>query len=365
MGPKLALRSEKKNGIQQQHRRTNNNKNNKKSLYYRLNEDDKEDGLPPRKGGGGGGGRGGGLKTPALLLIAGLSMYFANIRGSTLPLVEILDYVTVAVAPIIIIATATATATSTATSVSSDSYPIPHIEELVKFNTTATATSCPPGLTPITNTYYPTSVVYPPGRKIPKIIHITSKYRCATPAVIKNVDKWRFQNYSVYFHDDQAIEKLFTHPYARSQFPTLREALKCVTSGATKADLWRYLVLYIYGGVYTDIDNSPTGFNGETIKDNDDSFFVIEKLGIMSQYFIASSFGHPLMAKMLEAGSEKLKSIGNVMNNHAAQTTGPCKSTNYHRCIYYINICFLPSFLPSFLPCLLASYHVVFGQNRP
>jgi hypothetical protein len=202
------------------------------------------------------------------------------------------------------------------------SHPIPDIEELVKYNIT-----CPPGLTPIQNTHFPTSVTHPTGRKIPRIIHITSRHRCATEAVINNVDKWRFQNYSIYFHDDQAIEKLFTHPYTRSQFPTLREGLKCVTSGATKADLWRYLVLYMYGGVYTDIDNSPTGFNGETIQAKDDSFFVVEKLGIMSQYFLASSFGHPLMAKMLETGVQRLKQIANVMVNSPAQTTGPgaCK----------------------------------------
>eukprot|EP00980_Cylindrotheca_fusiformis_P011688 scaffold2770_cov104-Cylindrotheca_fusiformis.AAC.9 len=83
----------------------------------------------------------------------------------------------------------------------------------------------------------------------------------------------------------------------------------------------------MYGGVYTDIDNSPTGFNGETIKPSDDSFFVIEQLGIMSQYFIASSIGHPLMAHMLETGVERLKEISNVMINSPAQKTGPgaCK----------------------------------------
>jgi hypothetical protein len=51
---------------------------------------------------------------------------------------------------------------------------------------------------------------------------------------------------------------------------------KCVTSGATKADLWRYALLL------RDIDNSPTGFNGETINRHDDFFGTIEKLGILS-----------------------------------------------------------------------------------
>mmetsp|Transcript_38619 Transcript_38619/g.93359 ORF Transcript_38619/g.93359 Transcript_38619/m.93359 type:complete len:425 (-) Transcript_38619:217-1491(-) len=199
--------------------------------------------------------------------------------------------------------------------------PIP-IEELIQHNTT-----CPDGLFPIENTHMPRSVTHLEGRRIPKIVHITSKHRCATSAVIKNVDKWRFKNYSVYFHDDNALHKLFTHPQTRKLFPTLREGLKCVTSGATKSDLWRYLVLYIYGGVYTDIDNSPNKFNGETIKPEDDSFFPLEGLGIMSQFFFASSPGHPLMRQMLETGVERLKTIPNVMINNPAQNTGPgaCK----------------------------------------
>jgi hypothetical protein len=199
----------------------------------------------------------GGLKILALLVITGVVNLVLQVG---------IPYLN---APIIV-SNQQATSLSLSSLSSSDSYPIlPNIEELVKFNTTMT---CPPGLRLIQNTHFPTSVVHPTGRKIPKIIHIISRHRCATPAIINNVDKWRFQNYSVYFHDDQAIDKLSTHPYTRSQFPTLREGLKCVTHGATKADLSRYLVLYMYGGIYTDIDNSPTGFNGETIQANDDFF---------------------------------------------------------------------------------------------
>ena len=293
MGGKQKLRSDK--------RQRNTAAPKKKSLD--LIKGDKH-GLP----------RGRGLKTLVLLVIVGvLHISFQNQNVSSLALlVGIQDFYEPIIAMVI---------DQQATSLLSlsDSYPIPDIEELVESKTT----TCPPGLMPITNTHFPTSVVHPTGRKIPKIIHITSRYRCATPAVINNVDKWRFQNHSVYFHDDEAIDKLFTHPYTRSQFPTLREGLKCVTNGATKADLWRYLVVYMYGGIYTDIDNSPTGFNGETIQETDDAFFTIEQLGIMSQYFLASSLGHPLMAKMLEVGVERLKATVNVMVNNPAKATGP------------------------------------------
>ena len=161
------------------------------------------------------------------------------------------------------------------------------------------------------------------SRKIPQIIHITAKSRCATPKVQSIVEQWRFEGHSLYFHDDEAVERLTSHPLSQKMFPSLNETLKCVTNGATKSDLWRYLVLYTYGGIYTDVDNTPTGFNADTIGEDDDSFFVIESLGIMSQFFIASSPRHPLMRLSLESGLQSLRGTVNVMRNNPARTTGP------------------------------------------
>ena len=186
--------------------------------------------------------------------------------------------------------------------------------------------SCPDGFLPILDTIHTTSNIS--SRKIPRTVHITSKSRCATPKVHKIVDQWRFSSHSLYFHDDDAIERLTSHPLSQASFPILNETLKCVTNGATKSDLWRYLVLYTYGGIYSDIDNLPMGFKGDTIQDSDDAFFVMEGLGIMSQFFMASSPSHPLMKASLESGMESLRRTVNVMRNNPAKTTGPAALKN-------------------------------------
>ena len=59
-----------------------------------------------------------------------------------------------------------------------------------------------------------------------------------------------------------------------------------------KADLWRYLALWEWGGLYTDMDNTP-GYqwaieNGTVISDDMDAVFEIEVGGYPSQYFFAS-----------------------------------------------------------------------------
>jgi hypothetical protein len=61
------------------------------------------------------------------------------------------------------------------------------------------------------------------------------------------------------------------------------------------SDLWRYLFLWEFGGVYADLDSATNQFNATTIAPDDDAFFIIERDGLLSQYFIAISPKHPLM----------------------------------------------------------------------
>ena len=128
--------------------------------------------------------------------------------------------------------------------------------------------------------------------KIPKIIHMTSKSYCFTDGFVKNIELWFVEGYSFFLHDDDAVDRLF---YGREwpQFPLLREALACIPSGAGKADLWRYLLLWEYGGIYTDMDNAPGPHlffpnHTSSITDDMDAFFEQERGGFPSQYFFAS-----------------------------------------------------------------------------
>ena len=52
------------------------------------------------------------------------------------------------------------------------------------------------------------AITHPPGRRIPKIIHITTKSRCLLPKFVKNIRKWEMKNYSIYIHDDEAVIRL-------------------------------------------------------------------------------------------------------------------------------------------------------------
>ena len=155
-------------------------------------------------------------------------------------------------------------------------------------DTDAATASCPEDQIYMHNKFVPDSVNQD-GRKVPKIIHMTSKNKCFTKKYSDNADLWKFEGYSFFMHDDAAVQRLI-HSKDWSEFPLLKEAASCLTCGAMKADYWRYLATWEFGGIYTDMDNAPGVYfkNGTVIADDDDALFEVEREGFPSQYFYAS-----------------------------------------------------------------------------
>eukprot|EP00978_Attheya_sp_CCMP212_P048319 scaffold503952_cov63-Attheya_sp.AAC.1 len=153
---------------------------------------------------------------------------------------------------------------------------------------------------------------------------MTSKSRCFTDNFAYNINLWRFfPDHSFLMHDDTSVDRLFDRDWP--EFPLLKEVLSCIATGAGKADLWRYLVLWEYGGIYTDLDNAPgkEWNNGTVITDEMDSFLEQEKGGFPSQYFLAASPHHPLMYNMVKATIHRLLDVSNIKRQYVPFVTGP------------------------------------------
>jgi len=159
-------------------------------------------------------------------------------------------------------------------------------------------------------------------RRIPKSIHVTSRSRCVPKVFYDNLQKWRnLDGYSFYFHNEQAVDRLLEQHW--EEFPHLRQAVQCHRSGAGKADIWRAVLLFEYGGVYTDIDNTPVAFNGTTISPEDEAFFVIEVGKYLSQYFFASAPHHPLLFFTVQQTLLRLLALNDINRQYVPFTTGP------------------------------------------
>ena len=169
---------------------------------------------------------------------------------------------------------------------------------------------------------------------IPKIVHQTSKSRCLTPKVYKATEQWQsaqhngWDGYVYILHDDAALQRLFAQEY--NDIPFRQELVQhCLTTGTLQADVWRYIVLFRYGGIYADIDAVPNRLvpsqhlqasrNTAAV----DALMVVEQYHIASQWFMAMSPQHPLMWYAHHQALQNLLEVSNLGRIRVAHVTGP------------------------------------------
>ena len=199
--------------------------------------------------------------------------------------------------------------------------PLPTVLELVG---STEDYECPEHLVLVEDSIDP-SFYEKPELKIPKVVHMTSRSRCMTQAFANNVDKWRFKGFSLFVHDDDAVDRLVNRQWP--EFPQLQDTLKCMVPGAAMADLWRYMMIWSFGGIYTDIDNAPGPWlwneTGSVITNETDALFEQERDGFPSQYFFAASPHHPVMFLAVYQLMHRVMDVASVQRQYVPFVTGP------------------------------------------
>jgi len=93
-----------------------------------------------------------------------------------------------------------------------------------------------------------------------------------------------------------------------------------------KADFWRYLVLYKYGGVYLDIDASIDRPLHELMKDADEAIITAEgNPDVYVQWCMMYKKEHPILKRVIEIVVDNIKN--NRYPNDVMNMTGPCALT--------------------------------------
>jgi hypothetical protein len=160
---------------------------------------------------------------------------------------------------------------------------------------------------------------------IPKIIHFTMRSRCIPQDLVRILDRWKevLPNYSIFFHDDDAVDRLMSQDW--QEFPNFHDAMKCIFfKGAMKIDVWRVLMLYKYGGVYSDIDNWPLpAFNETMIRTDLSGFFFQDAWTRPSQWFMAVEPRHPIMNGTMHHIIRNLLDMESLWRPKVVFTTGP------------------------------------------
>jgi len=183
---------------------------------------------------------------------------------------------------------------------------------------------CEKSLLPIYNRVKD-STAYLQDTKIPRIVHLSYKSRCLPQDLANFTQMWSeaLPNYSIFFHDDEAVDKLLHEEW--NEFPHLHEILKCIKSkGAMLIDLWRMLVLYKYGGLYTDIDNVPTKiFTEDLIEPSITGFLLSDRWTRPTQNFLALEPRHPIAYNTILEILKNVWNLEDIANPKVVFVTGP------------------------------------------
>jgi len=89
---------------------------------------------------------------------------------------------------------------------------------------------------------------------IPKKLHFTYKTECVPEKFQRNLNLWKKMcpDWEMHYYSDAMIFDFF-----EEHFPEYLSDISRITLGAVLADVFRYALLYIHGGMYTDMDTIP------------------------------------------------------------------------------------------------------------
>jgi Glycosyltransferase sugar-binding region containing DXD motif len=146
-------------------------------------------------------------------------------------------------------------------------------------------------------------------QRVPKEIWQTMKTNAVPRKMGEWAETWIKLNPEYHYNfvdDDEVIQ------FIRTNFPGYLQAFERLKHGASRADLWRYLVIYKYGGVYADLDCLCLN----PLKDwiDPDAAYVTQ-LGVnkdVCQWLIISVPGNPIFLRAAE------RALHNVLNDLAS-----------------------------------------------
>ena len=169
---------------------------------------------------------------------------------------------------------------------------------------------------------------------IPKIIHQTWKTENIPAEWVSNQSSWKSYNpqWKYLLWTDIDNENL-----VKTYFPDLLEWYKNLKYNIQRVDVARTLILYIYGGLYVDLDMICYQPFDNVFRQNDQLLLVESSHAkIPSNMLMASVPNHPFWLEYIELSRKRTAFVFIPAEIYILYSTGPmclstaCKKTSYH-----------------------------------
>ena len=135
---------------------------------------------------------------------------------------------------------------------------------------------------------------------IPKVIYQTwvTKDLPETVQVVRANILKRNPGFDMILYDDDDMDTFIR----TTCDPSVYQAYSQLNVGAAKADLWRYCILYEYGGIYLDMDAEILRPLDELIEPTDDCIITRENNdnGTFNNWILMFQKGHPILKEAID-----------------------------------------------------------------
>lgn len=138
---------------------------------------------------------------------------------------------------------------------------------------------------------------------------------------LKNADnswrKWENDGFKYYFYDDNMCNK-FMDEY----FPEIKDAYDKLPLAVMKADLWRYCIIYKYGGIYHDAD-TELKVNPLFLTNYDNKYLIVvpENDVHFCQWVFAAPANSPVLKSIIDLSVKRIRD---------------CKDYNYEHIVHHL-----------------------------
>jgi len=160
------------------------------------------------------------------------------------------------------------------------------------------------------------AIMEKPVAKIPRRMFVSSRFRNVTSVVcnlLRNALHMN-QEWDFYFFDDNLVEQFME----KTEFKPLKPLFDTIQTGAIKIDLWRYLAILKFGGIYFDLDATHYAPLREIVPTDVGAVSGAVGDGVLCQWSLIYRPGHFIMAHAARESFHNVLKIleGSSMTTH-------------------------------------------------
>jgi len=159
---------------------------------------------------------------------------------------------------------------------------------------------------------------------IPKNIfqtHKSRQYRVSIPILSNALHSWkRNKHFKHYFSNDYQCDE-----FIRIFFPEIKDVYDRLPMKVMKADLWRYCIIYKYGGIYADTDTVLKVDPLFLTNHNNKELVVVPEDDVhFCQWVFAAPANSAILKSIIDLSVERIRNTKEIKGEHIIHyLTGP------------------------------------------